>query len=97
MVQTMADFARNETGKGKADLADYLRNVGVIPGRESMTEIAARMTSGDAKALVQALAMEAKKSKDRVDVIMTLIQCSNAVQKMLQSAQNKPARVAAAG
>jgi hypothetical protein len=97
MVQTMADFARNETGKGKADLQDYLINVGVIPGRETMEQIAARMTPGDAKLLVQSIAKAAARDRTRTPVFIALHECCKIVVQKLQAAQNKPQRVAAAG
>jgi hypothetical protein len=97
MVQTVAKYAREETGKNKDDLQDYLRNVGVIPGRETMVQLAERMTPGDAKLLVQTLANAAKKDASRRDVVITLIQSCNVVVQQLRSAQNKQQRVAAAG
>jgi hypothetical protein len=71
--------------------------VGVIPGRETMEQIAARMTPGDAKLLVQSIAKAAAKDRTRTPVFIALYECCKIVVQKLQAAQNKPQRVAAAG
>jgi hypothetical protein len=67
-------MAAEDLKKGKEELRDFLANKGVIPPAAFPTplEIAARLTPGDAKALVQALVKLYPTQPDRLNVFKVL-------------------------
>ena len=69
-------MAAEELKKNGADLRDFLANKGVIPAASFPTpaEIAAHLTPGDAKALVQELIKQYAVKPDRLVVFKALAQ-----------------------
>jgi hypothetical protein len=89
----LQDMAANELKKGKEELRDFLANKGVIPPAAfpTPTEIAARLTAGEAKALVQALIDLYPKQPDRLNVFKVLYNTTRTIVAQMKSAQEQPA------
>jgi hypothetical protein len=83
-------MAAEELKKNGADLRDFLVNRQIIPAVNFPTpaEIAAHLTPGDAKALVQELIKQYVTKPDRLTVFKVLRQtCNNVVAQLKSSAQ----------
>jgi hypothetical protein len=90
-------FGAEELKKGPAEVRDFLANKGIIPPDRfpSVDEIAAHLTPGDAKALVQSLIKQYAVKPDRLPVFKTLYQtCKAVVAKLQASAQGEPVQKA---
>jgi hypothetical protein len=85
---TLAKSAAEKLKMGKAALATFLANKGVIPpqGPPSCRDFAKMMTPGDAKGLVQALVELYPNDPTRGKVFWTLHAVCNAVAKKLEQA-----------
>jgi hypothetical protein len=88
-------FAAEELKKSPADVRDFLANKGIIPPDRYPTpaEIAAHLTPGDAKALVQELIKQYPVKPDRLVVFKTIRQTCNIVVEQLKSAQEGAKKV----
>ena len=88
-------FAAEELKKGPAEVRDFLANKGIIPPDRFPTaaEIAAHLTPGDAKALVQELIKQYTVKPDRLVVFKTIRQTCNNVVAQLKSAQEGAKKV----
>jgi hypothetical protein len=80
-------YAAEELKKSPADVRDFLANKGIIPPDRfpNIDEIAAHLTPGDAKALVQALITQYVTKPDRLQVFKVLRNTANAVVAQLKS------------
>jgi hypothetical protein len=88
-------MAATELKKNGADLASFLANKGVIPPTSFPTpaEIAAHLTPGDAKALVQELLKLYPTRPDRLQVFKVLhVTCKAVVEQIKKSAQQQTAK-----
>jgi hypothetical protein len=90
-------FAAEELKKSPADVRDFLANKGVIPPVTFPTpaEIAAHLTPGDAKALVQELLKQYTTRPDRLQVFKVLHSTCRAVVEQIK--KSAPEKVKAAG
>ena len=90
-------FAAEELKKNGSDLRDFLANKGVIPPATFPTpaEIAAHLTPGDAKAVVQELLRQYEVRPDRLQVFKVLHSTCKAVVEQIK--KSAPERVKAAG
>jgi DNA-binding transcriptional MerR regulator len=88
-------FAAEELKKSPADVRDFLANKGIIPPDRFPTvdEIAAHLTPGDAKSLVQSLIKQYVTKPDRLAVFKVLRQTCNQVVAQLQSARESAKKV----
>ena len=86
-------MAASDLKKGKEELRDFLANKGVIPPAAFPTpaEIAARLTAGEAKALVQALIDLYPKQPDRLNVFKVLYNTTRTIVAQMKSAQEQTA------
>jgi len=82
-------FAAEELKKSPTEVREFLANKGIIPPDcfPSVDEIAAHLTPGDAKALVQSLIKQYVTKPDRLAVFKVLRQICNQVVAQLQSAR----------
>ncbi len=87
-------MAAEELKKNGADLRDFLANKGVIPAASFPTpaEIAAHLTPGDAKALVQELIKLYATRPDRLQVFKVLHGTCKAVVEQIKSARESTAK-----
>ncbi len=87
-------FGAEELKKSGADLKDFLANKQIIPVDRFPTpaEIAARMTPGDAKALVQELMKQYQSKPDRLDVFKVLYHTTKKVVEQLNAAREGAAK-----
>ncbi len=92
---TLAKSAAEKLKMGKAALAEFLSNKGVIPpqGPPSCRDFAKTMTPGDAKGLVQALVELYGSDSSRGKVFWTLHAVCNAVAKKLEQAAKEESTV----
>jgi hypothetical protein len=81
-------MAAEECQKGKADLRDFLVNKQIISA-PTVQEWAAKMTPGEAKALVQELVRLYKTQPDRINVFKALYNQTSAIVAQMKSAQEK--------
>jgi hypothetical protein len=91
------DYAATELKKGKEELREFLVNKNVIPPLPpppTMIELAATMTPGQAKQLVQALVAGYKADPSRMDVFRVLYQQTKAIVAQMKSAQGEIAKSA---
>ncbi len=89
-------MAAEELKKNGADLRDFLANKGVIPPTTFPTpaEIAAHLTPGDAKAVVQELIKQYATNPDRINVFKVLHNtCKAVVAQIKASAQEATKKV----
>jgi hypothetical protein len=89
-------FAAEELKKSPAEVRDFLANKGIIPPDRFPTpaEIAAHLTPGDAKAIVQELIKQYEVKPDRLVVFKTIRQtCNNVVAQIKASAQEGAKKV----
>jgi hypothetical protein len=89
-------FAAEELKKSPAEVRDFLANKGIIPPDRFPTpaEIAAHLTPGDAKAIVQELIKQYEVKPDRLVVFKTIRQtCNNVVAQIKASAQEGTKKV----
>ena len=88
-------FAAEELKKSPSDLKDFLANKQIIPADKFPTpaEIAAHLTPGDAKELVQQLIKQYVTKPDRLTVFKVLRQTCNQVVAQLQSAREGAKKV----
>jgi hypothetical protein len=88
----LQEFAATELKQGKEALRDFLISKQIIPPVTLMpAELAARLTPGDAKALVQELIKQYPTHPDRMKTFKALYQTCAAVVKEVKSAQSQPA------
>ena len=87
-------MAAEELKKNGADLRDFLANKGVIPAASFPTpaEIAAHLTPGDAKSLVQELIKLYPTRPDRLQVFKVLHATCRAVVEQIKSARESTAK-----
>ncbi len=87
-------MAAEELKKNGADLRDFLANKGVIPAASFPTpaEIAAHLTPGDAKSLVQELIKQYAVKPDRLVVFKALRNTCNAVVAQVKASAQEGAK-----
>jgi hypothetical protein len=94
---TFAKKYADELKKSPADLKQFLADRNVIPADPKplgMSELAERMTPGDAKQLVQELVRLYETKPDRLNVFRALYGTCRAVVEQIRSAQQESAKVA---
>ena len=89
-------YGAEELKKSPADIKDFLANKGIIPADRFPTpaEIAARMTPGDAKALVQSLMTQYQTDPSRLPVFKVLYQTTKAVVEKLNATREAAKKTA---
>jgi hypothetical protein len=87
-------YGTKELKKSKADLRDFLANKGIIPPDRfpSVAEWAARMTPGDARALVHELVKLYAKQPDRIEVFKSLYNTTKAVVAQIKASAQEGAK-----